>query len=143
MNIDVRDSRCLQSDVPRLFNSYEWHAIVGRLKFELIPMTHNPPDPLDGQQAVWAPSEEESAIRLSVPATIILERRMISRSFWSLPSWYLHTVAVGESLVTADALGNITGVGAGRSDKGELFVWTGFKVTLSIGRRGAGTRCSH
>lgn len=93
-------------------------------------MTLNPSDSIDSQSTHRTISEKDTAIRLSVPATIILERRMISRSFWSLPSWYLHTVAVGESLVAADALNGASGMPAGNSDKGELFAWTGFEVTL-------------
>lgn len=75
-------------------------------------------------------SEQDSAIRLSVPATVLLERRMISRSFWSLPSWYLHAVAIGEHLVAAGASSGGHGVAAGQSDKGDLFAWSGFEVTL-------------
>lgn len=55
---------------------------------------------------------------------------MITRSFWSLPSWYLHTVAVGEHLVAADSRQSCYGVAAGNSELGELFAWSGFQVTL-------------
>lgn len=72
----------------------------------------------------------QSSIRRAVPVTVILERRMISRSFWSLPSWYLHTVAVGEYLKADDSLGLKKGVPAGSTDKGDLFAWSGFEVTL-------------
>jgi hypothetical protein len=87
--------------------------------------------------------------RLRLPVTVLLERRIISHSFWTLPSWYLHTVAVGDHLVTGTALrqvglqttpdttassGRATGsrvcIAAGSTDKGELFAWTGFHVTL-------------
>lgn len=67
--------------------------------------------------------------RLKLPVTVLLERRMISRSFWSMPSWYLHSVAVGEHLAAADsAEGSVNS--AGQSDKGDLFAWTGYQVTL-------------
>lgn len=75
-------------------------------------------------------SEIGTAIRLSIPATIILERRMVNRSFWSLPSWYLHTVATGEHLIVADETANTRGISTGSSDKGDLFTWSGFEITL-------------
>ncbi|MFK7995485.1 MAG: DUF3305 domain-containing protein [Granulosicoccus sp.] len=73
---------------------------------------------------------QDIATRLLIPATVILERRTISRSFWSLPSWYLHTVAIGEHLVTGHALSGGKGMVAGQSDKGDLFAWSGFEVAL-------------
>lgn len=73
---------------------------------------------------------QDSSIRLGIPATVILERRMISRSFWSMPSWYLHTVAVGNNLVTSQQKSSDIGKPAGTSDKGDLFAWSGFEVTL-------------
>ena len=73
---------------------------------------------------------QDSAIRLVIPATVILERRIISRSFWSLPSWYLYTVAVGNNLVAGQEQRSSIGKPAGTSDKGDLFAWSGFTVTL-------------
>lgn len=55
---------------------------------------------------------------------------MIKRSFWSLPSWYLHTVAVGENLAASDALASSGAISAGSTDKGDLFAWSGFHLTL-------------
>ena len=71
----------------------------------------------------------DSKIRLSLPVTVLLERRTIARSFWSLPSWYLHTVAVGDgvSVAESEAAGAMP---AGSTDKGDLFAWSGFQVTL-------------
>ena len=71
----------------------------------------------------------DSKIRLHLPVTVLLERRIITRSFWSLPSWYLHAVAVGDS-VAANASQSDSSVKTGSTDKGDLFAWTGFKVTL-------------
>lgn len=67
--------------------------------------------------------------RFSVPVTLLLERRLIKRSFWSMPSWYLHAVAVGQHVAAA---GSAVGAAesAGHTDKGELFAWSGFQVTL-------------
>ena len=82
------------------------------------------------EQDTWIPDQEESAIRLSIPVTIILERRMIHRSFWSLPSWYLHTVAVGRNLAASEGHHDGDSVPAGTTDKGDLFAWSGYEVTL-------------
>ena len=68
-------------------------------------------------------------IRLSVPVTLLLERRMISRSFWSMPSWYVHAVAVGEHVAAGNSV-RVSAEPAGKTDKGELFVWSGHQVTL-------------
>ena len=71
-----------------------------------------------------------SAIRLTVPATVILERRTITRPFWSMPSWYLHTVAIGEHVSAAAHGDSKTAIDVGKSDKGDLFAWGGFDITL-------------
>ncbi len=67
--------------------------------------------------------------RLKLPVTVMLERRMISRSFWSMPSWYLYSVAVGENVAAAESARD-SALAAGQSDKGDLFAWSGFQVTL-------------
>lgn len=71
----------------------------------------------------------DSKIRLSLPVTVLLERRTIARSFWSMPSWYLYTVAVGEGLSMGESLRE-PATSAGSTDKGDLFAWSGFQVTL-------------
>ncbi|MDB4224284.1 DUF3305 domain-containing protein [Granulosicoccus sp.] len=71
----------------------------------------------------------DSKIRLSLPVTVLLERRTIARSFWSLPSWYLHTVAVGEAVSAGESL-HAPATPAGSTEKGDLFAWSGFQVTL-------------
>lgn len=71
----------------------------------------------------------QSPIRLSLSVTVLLERRMISRSFWSMPSWYLHTVAVGDNVAVSDQLTS-SATPAGSTDQGQLFAWHGHKVTL-------------
>lgn len=76
------------------------------------------------------PAKHNEPIRLSIPATVVLERRMISRSFWSLPSWYLYTVGIGDHLIAAKQQASDTGEPAGTSDKGDLFAWSGFEVNL-------------
>lgn len=67
--------------------------------------------------------------RLHIPTTVLLNRQMIARSFWSLPSWTLHSVAVGQS-VAAAADGGVDAVPVGKTDQGDLFAWSGYQVTL-------------
>lgn len=67
--------------------------------------------------------------RLKLAVTVLLERRTVTRSFWSLPSWYLHTVAVGEQ-VTAGVSLTEPATPAGSTQQGDLFAWSGFHVTL-------------
>jgi hypothetical protein len=71
----------------------------------------------------------DTSNRLHLPVTVLLERRMISRSFWTLPSWYLHTVAVGENL-SAGISERAPGTKLGTTEKGDLFAWSGQIVTL-------------
>ena len=66
--------------------------------------------------------------RLGIPVTVLLECRMIKRSFWSMPSWYLHTVAVGSHLA-ADSQVQVAAP-AGTAEQGELFAWNGHNVML-------------
>lgn len=48
-----------------------------------------------------------------------------------MPSWYLHTVAIGEQLVAQKALSDSDeGVPAGTTQNGELLAWSNFSVTL-------------
>lgn len=88
-----------------------------------------------GQSSSAQPARQDDAnIRLSIPVTVLLEQRLISRAFWSVPSWYLHTVAVGEnvSVGEADSQARLADdrVAVGATDKGELFAWSGFEVKL-------------
>ncbi len=66
--------------------------------------------------------------RLHLPVTVLLERRTITRSFWTLPSWYLHTVAVGQNVAASDT--PRSAVFSGNTEKGDLFAWSEFHVTL-------------
>lgn len=93
-------------------------------------MTRDTSNPAEDQIDKVMSDNPECANRLHVSVTVILERRMISRSFWSLPSWYLHTVGVGDNLIAGKTRSCVAGMAAGRSDKGELFAWGGFEVTF-------------
>jgi len=67
-----------------------------------------------------------SSIRLKLPVTALLERRMITTNRWQLPSWYLHGVVVGESV----ALQSGQGEKVGDTEHGTVFSFGGFNVTL-------------
>lgn len=69
------------------------------------------------------------SIRLKLPVTVLLERRLISRSFWSVPSWYLYSVAVGEHVAAAESACGAAQA-AGRTERGELFAWSHCQVKL-------------
>lgn len=46
-----------------------------------------------------------------------------------MPSWYLHTVAVGNRLQAAQSA-DVEGSAVGATEHGELFAWSGLSVTL-------------
>ena len=64
--------------------------------------------------------------RVQLPVSVLLERRLIKRSFWSVPSWYLASVAVGDDLQARFKPGEL----AYRTDTGEVYAWSGFTITL-------------
>lgn len=68
--------------------------------------------------------------RLHVPVTVVLEKRIVSGSYWSMPSWYLHTVAVGHNLAANQSASDTGGVSAGNTSNGELYAWPNFEVTF-------------
>ena len=72
-------------------------------------------------------SPSPSRIRLTLPVTVLMERYIVSRRFWSVPNWKLAGVLAGED-VSHEA-------GDGRklrdlADGGELWSWSGYRVTL-------------
>lgn len=71
----------------------------------------------------------ETLDRIHLPVIVLLERRMITRSFWSLPSWYLNAVAVGKNVSVGDSSMD-SAERVGSTEKGDLFAWHGFNVTL-------------
>ena len=75
-----------------------------------------------------APRERgESRIRLRLPVTVLMERHVIARRFWSLPSWRLSGVVAGEGVVHEAAAGRkLRDLEGG----GELWSWSGYAVTL-------------
>ncbi len=74
-----------------------------------------------------APTADTTAPnRVQLPATVLLERRMVKRSFWSVPSWYLSSVAVGNDLQAEFRPGEL----AYQSDEGDVFAWSGLTITL-------------
>jgi len=58
--------------------------------------------------------------------TVMLEKRLLKNQRWQLPSWYLHGVAVGDSVTHQQPAGQKVG----STDDGEIFSFGGYKVTL-------------
>ncbi len=61
-----------------------------------------------------------------MPVAVVLEKRISKGSFWEQASWYLHAVLPGEHL----SVDSETGIKTGSTDKGDLFLWSGLRVTL-------------
>ena len=69
----------------------------------------------------------ESRIRLSLPVTVLMERHVVARSFWSVPTWRLTGVVAGEGVVhEAEAGRKIRDLDGG----GEAWSWSGYAITL-------------
>lgn len=70
------------------------------------------------------------AITLSVPVSVVLQKRMIEGKFWSVPSWSLEAVLVGHEL-SADVAGEplMQNEEAGEQSS-SFFLWGGYAVTL-------------
>ena len=64
--------------------------------------------------------------RLSVPVAVTLEKRLIEGPFWQQPAWYLDAVLPGEHLTAQSDMG----VKTADTEHGELFLWTGYRITL-------------
>lgn len=68
-----------------------------------------------------------SSIRLSLSVTVLLEKRLIARKQWQIPSWYLHGVVVGESMTHQAS----SGAKVGETEQGHnVYSFGGYKVTL-------------
>ncbi len=73
-----------------------------------------------------SPPDPDSPIRLRLPVTVVLERRTVARGRWSVPSWHLSGVVVGETFGGAGADGTEVHEGADTPQH----AWTGRTVTL-------------
>lgn len=74
-----------------------------------------------------SPDRGESRIRLSLPVTVLMERHVIARSFWSVPTWRLTGVVTGDGVVHEAGEGRkIRDLDGG----GEAWSWSGYSVTL-------------
>jgi len=69
----------------------------------------------------------ESRIRLSLPVTVLMERHVVARRFWSVPTWKLHGVVTGEGVRHEGAGGTKV---RDTADGGELWSWSGYRTTL-------------
>lgn len=66
------------------------------------------------------------APRLSLPVAVILGRRIVSRSGWTVPSWRAVGVVCGDNLPHGEA----RAVSVHKSDDEEHFLWGGLRVDL-------------
>jgi len=66
------------------------------------------------------------APRLSLPVAVILGRKTVARSGWTVPSWHVVGVVAGDSLPSADA----RAVLVHDADGEQHFLWGGLKVDL-------------
>ena len=73
-----------------------------------------------------SPPDPNAPIRLQLPVTVVLERRTVARGRWSVPSWYLSGVVVGEAFGESGADGTAV---HGATDVPQ-HAWTGRTVTL-------------
>ena len=69
----------------------------------------------------------ESRIRLRLPVTVLMEKHLITRRFWSLPRWRLSGVVAGEDIVHEAREGRKLRELEGG---GELWSWSGCSITL-------------
>ena len=119
--------------VTRTFNSRDAHAIVASV--------NAPTDPISSERSEVStsssvghqvnsqnsdPLADQISNRVQLPVSVLLERRLIKRSFWSVPSWYLSSVAVGDDLQANFTPGEL----AYRTDSGDVYAWSGFTITL-------------
>lgn len=66
--------------------------------------------------------------RITVPVAVVLEKRLISGAFWTHASWYLESILAGQHLAVGSD--SSQGVKTADTENGELFLWSGFKITL-------------
>lgn len=71
-------------------------------------------------------NEIGSSIRLTLPVTVMLEKRMINHQRWQVPSWNLYGIAVGGAI----SMENSTGDKVSDTADGEVFSWSGYTVKL-------------
>lgn len=71
-------------------------------------------------------SAKLASISLSLPVTVMVEKRLSKTQRWQIPTWYLYGVTVGESMKYSGTPGEKIGDG----EQGEVFSFSGYKVTL-------------
>jgi len=74
-----------------------------------------------------SPNSGKSRIRLSLPVAVLMERHVIERAFWSVPSWRLSGVVVGEGVAGETGQGRKI---RDMEDGAEVWSWSGYAVTL-------------
>ena len=69
----------------------------------------------------------DSRIRLSLPVTVLMERHVVARRFWSVPTWRLSGVVTGDGVMHGGEGGRMV---RELADGGEAWSWSGYRVTL-------------
>ncbi len=117
----------------RTFNSRDAHAIVASVNAPTDPISPersevsaSSPDGVQASSQKFDQVANQVSNRVQLPVSVLLERRLIKRSFWSVPSWYLASVAVGDDLQARFKPGEL----AYRTDTGDVYAWSGFTITL-------------
>jgi len=69
---------------------------------------------------------------LTIPVSVVLQRRIVRGSFWEAPVWTLDSVLVGQGLVNDDADGEELATGSSPSTDSDTtrHLWGGFAVCL-------------
>lgn len=71
-------------------------------------------------------TSKTASTQLSLPVIVLLEKRLAKSQRWQIPTWYLHGVAVGDSMVHQ----SIPGQQVGKTESGDIFSFGGYSVTL-------------
>jgi len=64
--------------------------------------------------------------QVSLPVSVILAKKLISRGAWSVPSWRAIAVVAGDSLASADANGSLVR----EMDDEQHYLWGGLSLEL-------------
>jgi len=69
---------------------------------------------------------------LTIPVSVVLQRRIVRGSFWEAPVWTLDSVLVGQGLVNEDADGEELATGSSPSTDSDTtrHLWGGFYVVM-------------
>lgn len=64
--------------------------------------------------------------KVSVPVALVLRKKTVKGTYWSLPSWSLDSVLVGENIRSTNA----DGEKVSEDDESACYLWSGLRVVL-------------